>query len=312
MSEPVIVLAWLVLAHLAADFVLQTEWMATEKFKHSRRARVALSAHVAVVGLCLVPFVLAYGVPGAGLLGVVTLGHWVIDRTKIRITRAVEARALREAGLQPEPSPELHGSPQAAGGTPAEPSLQPEASAPDQMDRTWTAMPAFLFVADQGAHLALMAAAWWALLARAPVSDGWSSAVSGLGGADLAAFHRVVLTAVVGAALLIVNTKAGSLFVVTLVRPRATVTGQDGAAGPRRGPPPEKVGQAVGVLERLLVVIFVLLQAEAAIGLVVAAKTVARFKQLDDREFAEYYLLGTLASISVAIFSGLLALAALS
>ena len=55
----------------------------------------------------------------------------------------------------------------------------------------------------------------------------------------------------------------------------------------------------------------VLAGAEAAIGLVVAAKTLARFKQLDDRQFAEYYLLGTLASVSVALATGLLAAAAL-
>jgi hypothetical protein len=40
---------------------------------------------------------------------------------------------------------------------------------------------------------------------------------------------------------------------------------------------------------------------------VVAAKTVARFRQLDDRQFAEYYLLGTLASITVAILAALVA-----
>ena len=61
-----------------------------------------------------------------------------------------------------------------------------------------------------------------------------------------------------------------------------------------------------------MIVTFVLTANPAAIGFVVAAKTLARFKQLDDRRFAEYYLLGTLASVSVALASGLLAAAALS
>ena len=52
--------------------------------------------------------------------------------------------------------------------------------------------------------------------------------------------------------------------------------------------------------------------ATAAVGVVIAVKTLARFKQLDDRGFAEYYLLGTLASVSVAIGSAYLALAAFS
>jgi hypothetical protein len=74
---------------------------------------------------------------------------------------------------------------------------------------------------------------------------------------------------------------------------------------------PARIGATIGALERLLIVAFLLTGAEAAVGLVIAAKTIARFKQLDDRGFAEYYLLGTLASVSVAVSSGLLAQAAL-
>ena len=48
-----------------------------------------------------------------------------------------------------------------------------------------------------------------------------------------------------------------------------------------------------------------------AIGLVVTAKTIARFRQLEDRQFAEYYLLGTLASIATAILTGMVGVAAL-
>ena len=55
-----------------------------------------------------------------------------------------------------------------------------------------------------------------------------------------------------------------------------------------------RVGATIGILERILIVVFVLTGTEAAIGFVVAAKTLARFRLLDDRDFAEYYLLGTL------------------
>ncbi|MDQ1322890.1 MAG: hypothetical protein QG587_224 [Chloroflexota bacterium] len=74
---------------------------------------------------------------------------------------------------------------------------------------------------------------------------------------------------------------------------------------------PARIGATIGALERLLIVVFVLVGAEAAVGFVIAAKTIARFKQLDDRGFAEYYLLGTLASVSVAVVSALIAKAAL-
>jgi hypothetical protein len=38
---------------------------------------------------------------------------------------------------------------------------------------------------------------------------------------------------------------------------------------------------------------------------VVAAKSLARFKALEDREFAEYFLVGTLASLLLALVGGL-------
>jgi hypothetical protein len=77
------------------------------------------------------------------------------------------------------------------------------------------------------------------------------------------------------------------------------------------GGAPARIGATIGVLERLLIVVLLLSGAEAAVGFVIAAKTIARFKQLDDRGFAEYYLLGTLASVSVAIVTALVAQAAL-
>jgi hypothetical protein len=92
----------------------------------------------------------------------------------------------------------------------------------------------------------------------------------------------------------------------TAVQARAVAARSDGHASPAR------IGATIGVLERLLIVAFVLTGSTAAIGFVVAAKTLARFRQLDDRDFAEYYLLGTLASVAVALGSGLVAAAALS
>ena len=68
---------------------------------------------------------------------------------------------------------------------------------------------------------------------------------------------------------------------------------------------PARIGATIGALERLLIVAFMLTGGVAAVGFVIAAKTIARFKQLDDRGFAEYYLLGTLASVAVAVASAL-------
>ena len=44
------------------------------------------------------------------------------------------------------------------------------------------------------------------------------------------------------------------------------------------------------MLEQTLVLTLLLLQAHAAVGFVVAAKSIARFKELEQQPFAEYYL----------------------
>ncbi len=67
----------------------------------------------------------------------------------------------------------------------------------------------------------------------------------------------------------------------------------------------DKSGYLIGILERLLTVTFVLLNQFAALGFVLAAKSLARFKQLEKKLFAEKYLVGTLLSITLALLSTL-------
>ena len=329
-----LVLAWLVLAHFAADFVLQPGRMARTKALPGSAAYPALLGHALVVGACLVPFGLAFGAPGWWVVAIVTSSHAVIDRLKSVLTRRAEAVALAEARRRNE----------AAG------------SAPDGLGPAWTPVPGALFLLDQLSHLAIVVAAWAALLSVAPLDPGFAGWAGGwLGTRDPATVHEVLFRGVVLASLLIVNVRAGALFVGVLVVPRlatdgrtadSALTAADAASErPARGPagwsfqvgpfegravpdppvpapaeepanqsvsaPPGRVGEAIGIIERLLIVTFVLVGAEAAIGLVIAAKTLARFKQLDDRDFAEYYLLGTLASVAVASISAFVAVAAL-
>jgi hypothetical protein len=344
-GDPILVLAWLVLAHLLADFVLQTDAMVADKTAGGSRTLRGLAAHGLIVAICLVPFPLAYGVSGLWVLLVIALSHVVIDWTKVGLSRRAEAVALLASRRRHE-------------------GRHPAAS----LGRAWTPVPAGLFALDQAAHLAVLAAAWAIALAGASLTDPFVAVVDRLtAGRDLAVVHDVTLGLVVLVSLAIVNVKAGALFVATLVRPLEVVAGSDepsdavvGAPTPaeppqsaessppaepktagwrlRLGPidgsletipatpaepasgaapaasvrPPAAVGATIGIIERLLIVALMLTGAEAAIGLVIAAKTLARFKQLDDRDFAEYYLLGTLGSVAVAVGSALLAQAALA
>lgn len=68
-------------------------------------------------------------------------------------------------------------------------------------------------------------------------------------------------------------------------------------------------GKYIGMLERLLVFGFIVLQQWAAIGWLIAAKSILRFSDLSrakDRKLTEYVLIGTLLSFSMAILAGLL------
>ena len=54
----------------------------------------------------------------------------------------------------------------------------------------------------------------------------------------------------------------------------------------------------IGNLERLLSAIFLGTGQAAAIALIYTAKSIARFKKIEEKQgFAEYYLIGTLYSI---------------
>lgn len=65
-------------------------------------------------------------------------------------------------------------------------------------------------------------------------------------------------------------------------------------------------GRVIGMLERWLIyLVLVVAQNFNVIALVLAAKGIARFRQLEEREFAEYVLIGTLASILLTVLVAL-------
>ena len=65
-------------------------------------------------------------------------------------------------------------------------------------------------------------------------------------------------------------------------------------------------GRLIGYIERLLVILLTFYGSYPAIAFIVTAKSIARFKQMDDRDWAEYFLLGTLTSMFLGILSGIL------
>ena len=72
-----------------------------------------------------------------------------------------------------------------------------------------------------------------------------------------------------------------------------------------------KAGNIIGKLERIIIAILLLNNQFGVIGFVLTAKSIARFKQMEDKNFAEKYLIGTLTSflivlVTVLILKGLL------
>jgi Protein of unknown function (DUF3307) len=345
-TDVVLVLAWLLFSHLVADFVLQDDWIAINKGTGGRLGWSALALHGFHVALCLVPVVLAFGGRGLLYLVLVTGSHMLVDRWKVRATRQSEREAQTQARAR----------------------LARTGEAPTSgLGAAWTPWPGILFLADQALHATFLIVGWLVILqgeTLLPEFVRFSDSV--FGSWDRAAVHATILTGVVVASLLIVNTRGAFFFVLALVSPRELAPGSAapeasatpppagytvrvgpvvatvepmppsatpataeaaGTAGQPTAQPasqraaataigvpsgaPARIGAAIGALERLLIVAFILGGAEIAVGFVIAAKTIARFKQLDDRGFAEYYLLGTLASVSVAILSAEVAQAAL-
>lgn len=66
----------------------------------------------------------------------------------------------------------------------------------------------------------------------------------------------------------------------------------------------QNAGLYIGWLERFLVITALLLQSPATIGLLLTAKSIARYPEFKCERFAEYFLIGTLLSISFALIGG--------
>lgn len=141
----------------------------------------------------------------------------------------------------------------------------------------------FAFLADQFLHGVVLVAAWFVLRGATGVPPAWVVPVAGV------------------VAVFVFNGHGAGAFVRFLLADlrRLPAGGDDGEA--------ETVpahGLAIGMLERWMVLLLVLASQWSAIGLVLAAKSLARFEELKDRKFAETYLVGTLASVLVAMASG--------
>lgn len=59
-------------------------------------------------------------------------------------------------------------------------------------------------------------------------------------------------------------------------------------------------GKLIGILERTFIYFLIIFHQIGAIAVIIALKSLARFKELEDKQFAEYFLIGSLLSLLMA------------
>ena len=69
----------------------------------------------------------------------------------------------------------------------------------------------------------------------------------------------------------------------------------------------KNAGRFIGTLERLIMTFFLVIRQYSAVGLVLTAKSIARYEKISkEQDFAEYYLIGTLLSTMFAVLVSLI------
>ena len=149
------------------------------------------------------------------------------------------------------------------------------------LDRRSPSRGLWWLLGDQAAHIGALLLAW----------SMWS-VVEGEGPTQAIGWAATLV------AIIVFNGNGGSAIVEkALMALQATGTEDEG---------PKGAGKMIGVLERWMILGLVWAGQWGAVGLVLTAKSIARFKKMDEQAFAEIYLVGTMTSVIVAMMSGAL------
>jgi hypothetical protein len=143
------------------------------------------------------------------------------------------------------------------------------------------------FLVDQFMHLLVIAACWYFTFIK------WSDLQSAWHDLNMHTQAWKIITAFV-----FLTTPAGILIGQFTSKWREKIADSETLAN---------AGKWIGIVERIIILIFVLHGQYSAIGLLVAAKGIIRFSEKDRQEIkTEYLVIGTLMSIAIAIITGLI------
>lgn len=222
----------LLLAHLLADFLLQSNKMVKEK-QEKKIASKRLYLHILFHILCY--YLLLWDLQWWYIPLLIGLSHYLIDLGKLYLQNSINSRLL--------------------------------------------------FFIDQGVHLMTL--------------YGASVYLSGAALVNLTLSPQSLLIII----LVIFLTQPSSVIIKTLISvytPNTEMEKEDSL---------QHAGKYIGMLERLLVFVFIASNHWEGVGFLIAAKSIFRFSDLTqakDRKLTEYILIGTLLSFGLAILSGLI------
>lgn len=149
-----------------------------------------------------------------------------------------------------------------------------------------------LFLLDQTFHLATIVALTWAF-----TKYRWSDVKIAIGWSEAEQLHMLTV------AVLYVAVIFGGGYLVRYLTRSLTLQLPDTKG--ENAVELRNAGLYIGWLERFLVLTAVLVQSPAMIGLILTGKSIARLPELKGPRFAEYFLIGTLLSISLALLGGI-------
>ena len=152
---------------------------------------------------------------------------------------------------------------------------------------------AVAYVADQLLHLVSVAFAAWLLSPGLPFAE-----VAALLGKGRALPNKLLFIPIVYVGVIF----GGGYLIRALTRPLAKSINLEQPG--KGGEPMQNAGLYIGWLERFLLLTALLLQSPGTAGLILAAKAIARYPEFKSEHFAEYFLIGTLLSFSIAVLGG--------
>lgn len=155
--------------------------------------------------------------------------------------------------------------------------------------------PTYLFIIDQFIHIAVIIFAWG--IVSKQVDDLYAKAISSLYNQNLWFFVLAYVFVSFPSSILI-----GKMTQQWSQEINGNNDEYSGTAGLNNA------GKWIGIVERIMILTFVLINQFAAIGFMLAAKSVLRFgdlKDSKDQKKTEYIIIGTFLSFMVAVFTGL-------